>query len=187
MTSSNGNIFRVTGHLCGEFTDPRWIPRTKASDAELWCFFLICARINDWVNNGEAGDLRGNWAHYDVIVMIIAYKTLELSVNLLVWYLFEYIHGCLNLHHYLLTIRMIYHCLLYHVYQKVCTVVYLVTNYRARCDITHIYSVVFDIFPSHTQISLLSIPDKLQLLTQSDEIESRKMAGTPWYIGCIWG
>ena len=38
MTSSNGNIFRVTGHLCGEFTGTRWIPRTKASDAELWCF-----------------------------------------------------------------------------------------------------------------------------------------------------
>ena len=38
MTPSNGNIFRVTGHLCGEFTGPRWIPRTKASDAELWCF-----------------------------------------------------------------------------------------------------------------------------------------------------
>ena len=38
MTSSNGNIFRVTGHLCGEFTGPRWTPRTKASDAELWCF-----------------------------------------------------------------------------------------------------------------------------------------------------
>ena len=38
MTSSNGKIFRVTGHLCGEFTGPRWIPRTKASDAKLWCF-----------------------------------------------------------------------------------------------------------------------------------------------------
>ena len=38
MTSSNENIFRVTGHLCGEFTGDRWIPRTKASDAELWCF-----------------------------------------------------------------------------------------------------------------------------------------------------
>ena len=38
MTSSNGNLFRVTGHLCGEFTGPRWISRTKASDAELWCF-----------------------------------------------------------------------------------------------------------------------------------------------------
>ena len=38
MTSSNGNIFRITGHLCGEFNGPQWIPRTKASDAELWCF-----------------------------------------------------------------------------------------------------------------------------------------------------
>ena len=37
MTSSNGNIFRVTGHLYGKFTGPRWISRTKASDAELWC------------------------------------------------------------------------------------------------------------------------------------------------------
>ena len=38
MTSSNGNIFRVTGPLCGEFTGQRWIPLTKASDAELLCF-----------------------------------------------------------------------------------------------------------------------------------------------------
>ena len=38
MTQSNGNIFRVTGHLCGEFTGHRWIPHTKASAAELWCF-----------------------------------------------------------------------------------------------------------------------------------------------------
>ena len=37
MTSSNGNIFRFTGPLCGELTGDRWIPRTKASDAELWC------------------------------------------------------------------------------------------------------------------------------------------------------
>ena len=38
MTSSNGNIFRFTGHLCGEFIGDRWIPHTKARDAELWCF-----------------------------------------------------------------------------------------------------------------------------------------------------
>ena len=57
MTSSNGNIFRVTGHLCGEFIGHRWIPRTKASDAELWCFLWL----NGWVNNREA--------HYDVNVM----------------------------------------------------------------------------------------------------------------------
>ena len=37
MTSSNGNIFRVTGPLCGEFTGNRRIPCTRASDAELWC------------------------------------------------------------------------------------------------------------------------------------------------------
>ena len=42
MTSSNGNIFRVTGHLCGEFTGRRWIPHKKASDAERWCFFHLC-------------------------------------------------------------------------------------------------------------------------------------------------
>ena len=33
----NDNIsFSV--NLCGEFTGYRWIPHTKASDAELWCF-----------------------------------------------------------------------------------------------------------------------------------------------------
>ena len=31
MTSSNGNIFRVTCPLCGEFPGHRWIPPTKAS------------------------------------------------------------------------------------------------------------------------------------------------------------
>ena len=33
-------------------------------------FSLICARINDWVNNREAGDLRRHRCHYDVNVMI---------------------------------------------------------------------------------------------------------------------
>ena len=33
-------------------------------------FSSSCARINGWVNNGEAGDLRRHRAHYDVIVMI---------------------------------------------------------------------------------------------------------------------
>ena len=38
MESLNGNIFRVTGPLCGEFTDRQLIPRTKASDAKPLCF-----------------------------------------------------------------------------------------------------------------------------------------------------
>ena len=39
-------------------------PVTRSLD-----FSLICAWINDWVNNREAGDLRRYGAHYDVDVM----------------------------------------------------------------------------------------------------------------------
>ena len=44
LTSSNGNIFRVTGPLGGEFTSHRWIPLTEASDAEFDVFFDL--RLN---------------------------------------------------------------------------------------------------------------------------------------------
>ena len=33
-------------------------------------FSLICAWLNGWVNNREAGDLRRHRAHYDVTVMV---------------------------------------------------------------------------------------------------------------------
>ena len=38
MKSSNGNIFSITGPLWRESTGHRWVPFTKASDKELWCF-----------------------------------------------------------------------------------------------------------------------------------------------------
>ena len=41
--------FSVTGPLCREFTDHRWIPLTKASDAELWYFLWPAPWINSWV------------------------------------------------------------------------------------------------------------------------------------------
>ena len=69
MTSSNRNNFRVTGPLWGESTGHRWIPLTKASDTELWCFFFISAWTNGWANNWYAGDLRRHHVHYDVTVM----------------------------------------------------------------------------------------------------------------------
>ena len=65
MTSSNGNIFRVTGPLWGEFTGGRWLPLTKASEVELWCFLWI----DGWANNRNAGDLRRHCARYVVTVM----------------------------------------------------------------------------------------------------------------------
>ena len=67
MTSSYGNIFRVTG--------PLWIHRSPVISPHKgqWCgalmFSLICAWINGWVKSSEAGDLRRHGAHYDVTVM----------------------------------------------------------------------------------------------------------------------
>ena len=67
MTSSNGNIFRVTGHLCAEFTGNS--PH-KGQWRRALMFSLISVWINGWVNNGEAGDLRRYRTHYDVTVML---------------------------------------------------------------------------------------------------------------------
>ena len=70
MTSSNGNIFRVT------FTGHRWIPSTKASDAELWCFLRSAPWINSWVNNREVGDLRRHRTRCDVTVTPYKLRTI---------------------------------------------------------------------------------------------------------------
>ena len=79
-TSSIGNICRVTGHLCGEFTSHRWSSHTKASDAELWCF-LCSAWINGCVNNRESDYLKRHRAHHDVTVMkLIWYLLLHLQL-----------------------------------------------------------------------------------------------------------
>ena len=42
-------------------------------------FSLICVWINDWVNNGEAGDFRRYRIHYDVTVMWTFFYNIELS------------------------------------------------------------------------------------------------------------
>ena len=64
MTSSNENICRVTGPLCGEFTGHRWISQHKGQWHGTLMFSLICAWINGWVNNREAGDLIRHRAQY---------------------------------------------------------------------------------------------------------------------------
>ena len=74
MTSSNGNIFRVAGSLCGDFTGHRWIPRTKASDAELWCFLWsahekrLSKRLGcRWFETQS----RSLWCHCNVSVVLL--------------------------------------------------------------------------------------------------------------------
>ena len=51
-------------------------------------FSFICVWINDWVNNGEAGDLRRYRIHYDVTVMGSwnGKRCLTSTVGLLSWY-----------------------------------------------------------------------------------------------------
>ena len=78
VTSSNGNIFRVTGlfvgnsPVTGEFPPQR--PVTRSFDV-----FFICAWRNGWVNNRETGDLRRHRANYDVTIMsLLHYIVLSL-------------------------------------------------------------------------------------------------------------
>ena len=56
-------------------------------------FSLICAWINGWVNNREAGDLRHHRAHYDVMVMgvsgfvsIICFRLPLVTGDRLLWW-----------------------------------------------------------------------------------------------------
>ena len=53
MTSSNENVFRVTGHLCREFTGPRWNPRTKAVTRSFDVFFDL--HLNKWLSKQSWG------------------------------------------------------------------------------------------------------------------------------------
>ena len=69
MTSSNGNIFRVTGPCAGNSPVTGEFPAERLVTRSFEVFSLICAWINAGVNNGEAGDLRPDRTHYDVTVM----------------------------------------------------------------------------------------------------------------------
>ena len=85
VTSPNGNIFRVTGPLWGEFTGHRWIPLTKASDAELWCF------LRSVPEQTVEQTIETHRAHYDVPLMVLCGFTIgsltqrPLQMTSLVW------------------------------------------------------------------------------------------------------
>ena len=71
MTSSNGNISALLALCAGNSPVPVNSPH-KGQWRWALMFSLIYAWINDWVNNREAGDLRRQRGHDDVIVMIYA-------------------------------------------------------------------------------------------------------------------
>ena len=53
MTSSNGNIFRVTGPLCGEFTGPGEFPTQRPVTWSFDVFFDL--RLNKWLSKQPWG------------------------------------------------------------------------------------------------------------------------------------
>ena len=70
MMSSNGNIFRVTGHLCREFTGRRWIfPAQRPVTQSDQVFFDL--RLNKPLNKQSCGwwfetPSRSSWRHCNV-------------------------------------------------------------------------------------------------------------------------
>ena len=63
ITSSSGNIFRVTGPVWGEVTG--WFPSQRPVTRSFDVFFDL--HLNHiWANHRDAGDLRRHCAHYDV-------------------------------------------------------------------------------------------------------------------------
>ena len=81
MTSPNGNIFLIHWPFVRETTGHRWIPLTKTSDVELWCF-LWTNWTNCWANYRNVGDLRRHCAHYDVTV--ISWSLLHCNIMVIV-------------------------------------------------------------------------------------------------------
>ena len=66
MTSSNGNIFRVTGHLCGEFTGHR-IHKGQWRGALIFSLMLSKQSWGWWFET-PSGSL---WRHYNASFLIL--------------------------------------------------------------------------------------------------------------------
>ena len=67
--------------VCGIHRSPVNSPH-KGQWRLVLMFSLICARINGWVNDGEAGDLRRHPAHYGVTVMAMLLTKMQNKFSL---------------------------------------------------------------------------------------------------------
>ena len=83
MTSPNGNIFRVTGPLWGEFTGHRWIPLQRPVTQSFDVFFDL--RLNKQLSKQsrrrwfETPSL-SLWYHYNVL--LVWFVVLSMSISL---------------------------------------------------------------------------------------------------------
>ena len=90
MTSSNGSISALLAICAGISPVPVNFPH-KCQWRGALMFSLICAWINCWVNNREAGNQRRYSAHYDVTVLFIPGSMVKVD-----YYLFTMtvLYGC---------------------------------------------------------------------------------------------
>ena len=98
MTSSNGNIFRVTGHWCGEFTGPRWIPAQRPVTWSFDVFFDL--RPNKRLSKQSWGWLfetlsRPLWRHCHIIrFLFVVQPIVSLFIsNFNTYYVYLYFIG----------------------------------------------------------------------------------------------
>ena len=84
MTSSNGNIFRFTGPVCGEFTGHRWIPLTKASDVELWCCLWSALWIKGWVKNRDPRHIFSKHFHINCWLVFAQCRHMPLDILVII-------------------------------------------------------------------------------------------------------
>ena len=92
MTSSNGNNFRVTGPLCGEFTGPGEFPTQRPVTRSFDVFFDL--RLNKRLSKQPWGWWIASWwwwhrGHYDVNVMCLLVITSNI-INKAVWLTFSW-------------------------------------------------------------------------------------------------
>ena len=80
VTSSNGNIFRVTDFCMGNSPVTGEFPTQRPVTRNFDIFFDLS--LNGWVNNHDAGDLRRHRAHYDVTVMSRTVKSLVVLLEM---------------------------------------------------------------------------------------------------------
>ena len=88
-------------------------------------FSLIYAWINDWANNREAGDLRRQHGHYDVIVMkhsqlLIWFRKTELNLCILFGLVLRVVHTLFLLYFNVNTLdtSTVYWCIIWHQNEK---------------------------------------------------------------------
>ena len=110
MTSSNGNIFRVTGPLCGEFTGPGEFPTQRPVTQSFDVFFDL--RLNRrlskqprgwwfetpqrrqaiiWTNAGILliGPLWTNFSEIWIKIQTLSFKKMHLKMSSAKWRLFR--------------------------------------------------------------------------------------------------